>query len=133
MARNKISPKNFWFGSQGFPQQTGLRTDCSSCPHAALPNPPVLNPDQQHWSLRDGDSVLGENRGIRAPTASLLWSEGSSRKAHLLLFWPAKLISVGQETENAVILDVLLNGSEVPCKSGCTVSPCPWKTGTSSC
>lgn len=78
MAGNKISLKNSWFGSQGFPWQTGLHTDCSSYPHAALPNPPVLNPAQHHRSLQDGDRVPGQNRCIQAPTAPLLWLEGRS-------------------------------------------------------
>lgn len=86
MAGDKISPpQNFWFGSQGFPRQTGLRTDCSSYPHAALPNPPVLNPAQHHCSLQDSDGSQGRIGafGRPQPTAAV---RGEKPKGSFLPF-----------------------------------------------
>lgn len=127
MAGKKLSPKNFWFGSQSFLWQTELQTRCSSHPHAALPNSQLLNPAQHHPSPRTVTGSQWRTGGTRHPQPLCCSWKGKAERLICSFFLPAELISAGQGLGNAVILDVPSNSSEVPSKPSPTLSPSPQK------
>lgn len=101
----------------------------SPCPPSPtkelVPKPPVifiLCPSLPGEGAGGPGCSAGGDSTSWAPTAPPLGSEGRSQKAHLLLFWPDKLISAGQGIGNAVILDVPLNSSKAPLKSSAMAS-----------